>query len=106
VLQQEEAVSEGTNRIVLLNENTRFGSESGAGLMRNRCAFTSKDMGDEFGDAFTYAIVMGWDGDPDEPGDEGAWTEQAGKWGWDEALVAFLRETHERFTALSDWPQP
>ena len=86
---------------VMLNEHTRFGAESGAGLMRNRCAFTSKDMGAEFGDAFTYAIVSGWGGE-DDPDDINAWPEQAAKWGWDAELVEFLRDAHLRFTQLAD----
>ena len=80
-------------RHILLTENTRFGGETGAGLMRNRCAFTPKDMGYEFDSAFTYAIVFGW---------EDALSEQADKWGWDEELVAFIRNAHEQFAALSD----
>ena len=85
---------------IFLNENTRFGRESGAGLMRNRCAFTARDMGAEFGDAFTYAVVCGW-GSEDDPDDVNAWPEQAAKWGWDEALIEFLRDSHERFSRLS-----
>jgi hypothetical protein len=93
-----------SGRCILLTEGTRFGGETGAGLMRNRCAFTSRDMGADFGDAFTYAIVLGWDPDPsDEPDEDGsAMDHQAEKWGWDAELVAFLRDTHERFKLLAD----
>lgn len=93
---------------LFLNENTRFGGETGAALMRNRCAFTTRDMSEDWASAFTYAIVFGWDSDepqdiaedPDFPG--GAMREQADRWGWDHELISFLRDTHERFAALAD----
>lgn len=86
-------------RYLLLNEHTQFGYETGAGLMRNRCAFTSKDMAAEFDSAFTYAIVWGWDADEAA---EDAMAEVAAHWGWDTELVAFLREAHQMFQQLSD----
>lgn len=90
-------------RVVLLTERTRFGAETGAGLMRNRCAFTSRDMGADWPDAFTYAIVLGLDSaDPDDDDPEAAMRDQAAQWGWDADLVAFLRDAHERFKALPD----
>jgi hypothetical protein len=89
------------DRVIILSDRTRFGGESGAGLMRNRCAFTSKDMGAEFGDAFTYAIVFGW-GSGDDPDDVNARPEEAERWGWDAELVAFLRDAHQRFSQLAD----
>jgi hypothetical protein len=88
-----------TNQIVILNDRTRVGDETGAGLMRNRCAFTSKDMGAEWDAAFTYAIVFGWH--DDDPEDD-ATAEVAEKFGWDETLIAFLRDAHERFKQLPD----
>lgn len=84
--------------ILILNEMLRSGRESGAGLMRNRCAFTSRDMAADWPEAFTYAVVFGW-GDDDEPG---AWDELAEKWGWDKELLDFLRDAHKRFSALRD----
>ncbi len=90
------------DRNLILTEQTRFGGESGAGMMRNRCAFTSRDMGADWPDAFTYAIVYGWDGDPDDPADKGAWAEVAAEWGWDEELVTFLRNAHQQFSSLAD----
>lgn len=92
-------------RHVILTENAQFGEESGAGIMRNRCAFTSRDMGADWPEAFTYAIVTGWDPDPADlmDGEEGgAMDDIAAKFNWDTEMVAFLRETHERFKALSD----
>lgn len=74
---------------------------SGAELMRNRCAFTSRDMGAEWADAFAYAVVLGWD-DEDDPDNDGAMREVAERHGWDPALMAFLRDAHERFRALED----
>ncbi|WP_336790416.1 hypothetical protein [Gordonia malaquae] len=62
-----------------------------AELMRNRCAFTSRDMAEDWGDAFTYAIVFGWDD---------AWNEVANQQGWDKSLVKFLRDAHRRFADL------
>ncbi len=84
---------------VILSEDARRGDETGAGLMKNRCAFTSKDMAATFGDAFTYAIVCGWD---DEDGtDASAMREVAEEYGWDEPLIAFLRDAHARFCELA-----
>ena len=79
--------------IVILNEDTRSGGESGAGIMRNRCAFTPRDMGADWPEAFTYAVVFGWDD---------ATEEMAVRWGWDSALLDFLRDAHRRFQALPD----
>lgn len=73
---------------------------SGARLMRDRCAFTSRDMAADWPDAFTYAVVLGWSGEDDE--DEDALPEVAERHGWDAAMVAFLRDAHERFRRLSD----
>jgi hypothetical protein len=89
---------------IILNENTRFGLETGAGLMRNRCAFTSRDMAADWPDAFTYAVVLGWDDDPDaDPEDRcDAMSAIAERWGWDDEMVAFLRDAHERFARLAD----
>lgn len=94
-----------TTRHLILTENARFGEETGAGIMRNRCAFTSRDMSADWPEAFTYAIVTGWDLDPEDllAGEEdGAMDDMAAKFNWDNELVAFLRETHERFKALAD----
>lgn len=88
---------------LILNDRTRFGDETGAGLMRNRCAFTSKDMGAEWDAAFTYAIVYGWHDDDPECD---ATSEVAERFGWDEDLVAFLRDAHERFAKLADKREP
>lgn len=95
-------MSQPEPRIVVLTERTMFGGETGAGAMRNRCAFTCRDMGADWPDAFTYAIVYGWGGDSDEPNDAGAWDQQAAKWGWDAELVEFLRDAHSRFDRLAD----
>lgn len=89
-----------SERVVILNESTSLGNETGAGLMRNRCAFTSRDMSADWPEAFTYAIVFGWR-DEDHP-DEDATQEVAERYGWDEELVSFLVEAHERFKLLSD----
>lgn len=81
------------DRVLILTERTRFGGETGAGLMRNRCAFTSRDMSDDWPEAFTYAVVLGWDDSMDD---------MAAKFGWDEPMVEFLRDAHARFEALAD----
>lgn len=86
---------------IILNDKTRFGSETGAGIMRNRCAFTSRDMAADWPEAFTYAIVFGWGGDDDDP-TEDAWADAAEQFEWDDDLVAFLKDAHERFTRLPD----
>ena len=80
-------------KFVMLSENTRYGNDTGAGLMRNRCAFTSRDMGTDWPEAFTYAIVLGWDD---------AISEVAERFEWDETLIAFLQDAHERFKKLPD----
>lgn len=78
---------------VVLNERTRFGGETGAGILRNRCAFTPRDMGADWPEAFTYAVVAGWDEAMDD---------MAARWDWDPALVEFLRDAHRRFEQLPD----
>ena len=82
-----------TVRAFILSEGSRFGGETGAGLMRNRCAFTPRDMAADWPDAFTYAIVSGWG----EAMEEVAEAQE-----WDAELVAFLRDAHSRFDALPD----
>ena len=84
-------------RVVILSDKTRRGWETGAGIMRNRCAFTSRDMGDDWPEAFTYAIVAGWDE---------AMTEMAEKFEWDAPLVEFLNDAHTRFAELADRTDP
>jgi len=80
------------SRILILSDRARFGNETSAGTLRNQCAFTSKDMGAEWADAFTYGIVMGWD----------AMKEIAALHGWDDELIAFIRDAHQRFKKLAD----
>lgn len=89
-----------SERVAVLSDRTRFGGETGAGLMRNRCAFTSRDMGADWPEAFTYAVVFGWHDEDDPESDASA--EIAAKFDWDDELVAFLRDAHERFKKLSD----
>jgi hypothetical protein len=71
---------------------------NGAELMRQRCAYASRDMSVRYEDAFTYAIVLGWGDGPDDPDD--AWADVAELQGWDDELVAFLRIAHARFKEL------
>ena len=66
--------------------------------MVNRCAFTSRDMAHDWPEAFTYAIVLGWHDDDDPSCD--AMQEIAEQFEWDDELVAFLRDCHERFKTL------
>lgn len=70
---------------------------SGAGVLRNQCAFTARDMSTGWSDAFTYAIVCGW-------GD--AWDEVAEAHGWDPQLVEFLKQVHNEFAKLPDKVPP
>jgi hypothetical protein len=77
----------------ILSEHTRSGGETGAGIMRNRCAFTPRDMGADWPEAFTYAVVAGWDD---------ALEHMAARWEWDPALVEFLQDAHRRFRQLPD----
>jgi hypothetical protein len=78
---------------IILTERTQWGGETGAGILRNRCAFTPRDMGADWPEAFTYAVVYGWDESMDE---------MAARWDWDEPMVEFLRDAHRRFEALAD----
>lgn len=88
-------------RALFLTERTRFGDETGAGILRNRCAFTPRDMGADWPEAFTFAVVCGWgDGDEDD-----AWAQMADRWDWDEPMVEFLRDAHRRFLALAERTQ-
>lgn len=87
---------------IILSENTRFGGETGAGLMRNRCAFTARDMAADWAESFTYAIVLGWHSEDDPEDGYDALGDQAAKWGWDDALVTFLIDAHQRFKQLAD----
>ena len=89
-------------RAVILTESSAFGDETGAGIMRNRCAFTSRDMASDWPEAFAYAIVSGWDDDTDEPEESDAMSELAGKFDWDAEMVTFLRDAHQRFAELAD----
>ena len=93
-------MTDPTPNIIMLTDRTRFGNETGAGIMRNRCAFTSRDMAHDWPEAFTYAIVWGWH-DDDDP-DEDVMPEIAEKFEWDAELIAFLRDAHERFTKLAE----
>jgi hypothetical protein len=95
-----EAVSEPSAEaaeaacMVILNEESRwYSTETGASIMRNRCAFTSTDMAADWHHAFTYAVVFGW---------KGAWREVAERYEWDDELVAFLKDAHRRFKKLAD----
>ena len=75
-----------------MGEEVRFPGDTGAGLMRNRCAFTSRDMTADWADAFTYAVVAGLSDEDAVAGAE--------DFGWDDAVIAFLRQAHDRFKAL------
>jgi hypothetical protein len=78
-------------------------NETSAEMMRDRCAFTSQDMSEGWANAFTYAIVLGWDADPDDdPDDAGVMDLIAARFGWDERMVEFLRDAHRRFSELPD----
>ena len=79
-------------RAAVLHEESHAPLSSGADMMRNRCAFTSRDMAAEWPEAFTYAVVFGW---------EEATKEVAARFGWDTELLDFLADAHERFEALS-----
>lgn len=91
---------------VVLTEDTRYGNETGAGIMRNRCAHTPRDMGADWPEAFTYAIVLGWHDEPDdivdEDGPDAALRSIAARFDWDDELVAFLLDAHLRFKQLAD----
>lgn len=65
--------------------------------MRNRCAFTSRDMAADWPEAFTYAVVYGWGK---------AMKDVAAEQGWDAELVKFIRDAHKRFRVLSDEVTP
>lgn len=88
---------------VILSDRYRFPDETGAGRLRTQCAFTSRDMAADWPEAFVYAVVYGWGRDETDPTDDtDCYPELAERYGWDETLIAFLRDAHERFKALPD----
>lgn len=67
------------------------------GLLTSLVATNSRDWGRDRGDARLYAIICGWDGDPDDPADEGAWAELAEAHGWASETVRKLRDAREAY---------
>lgn len=64
-------------------------------------ACTRKDMSESFADAMLYAIVFGWDGDPEYP-DENAWPDICRRHNLtarDEMALRFLRSAFEAAAA-------
>lgn len=93
---------------IIMSENSFSEGASGAELMRNRCSFTSRDMAADWPEAFTYAIVKGWYNDDEDDEDymsDAAMQECAEKFGWDDTLVEFLKDAHERFKKLPSKPE-
>lgn len=70
------------------------------GALRSAMAFDSRDWSADRADAWLWGIVMGYDGDPDDPADtDGAWAVVAARHDWTEQTLARLRILHERFKA-------
>jgi hypothetical protein len=73
-----------------------------ASLLRLWMSLDSRDWSLDDVDARLYGIVVGWDGDPDDPEDtpDGAWPAVAAKHGWKAELIVELRAAHEDFKRL------
>ena len=52
-------------------------------------------------DAWLYGILLGWDGDPAQPDDPGAWQQLAGQHGWDPVTLAKLRRLRTAVAGLT-----
>jgi hypothetical protein len=65
--------------------------------LTNLVATDSRDWGSTRGDARIFAIICGWDGDPDDPSDTGAWTELAEAYGWSDEFVQKLKDAREAY---------
>ena len=94
----QPTTKESNMKHLIVNESTTFGGETAAGIMHNRCVLTARDMGADWPEAFTYAVVAGWDDEGGE--DDSAMLEVAARFGWDAELIAFIRDAHQRFGAL------
>lgn len=59
--------------------------------IRRMMATNVRDWAEDRGDAFLWAVFLGWDADPGDDPEEGAMSEVATRHGWDDAQVARLR---------------
>ncbi len=67
----------------------------------NMIAFNSRDFAEDRFEAWLYGIVLGWDGDDNDPYDgDGAMDEVAARFGWTAAQVANLRALHANWKRL------
>lgn len=67
--------------------------------LRNLLAFSARDWSEERDTAYIYAIVFGWDADPEDPEDQGAWESIAAQHGWSDQLVEHLKAMRAQFDA-------
>jgi hypothetical protein len=72
--------------------------------VRRMMATNVRDWGLDRGDAFLWALFLGWD-DEDNP-DESAMGEVAERHGWDSAQVSRLRRFHAALEAIAPSPVP
>ena len=71
--------------------------------VRRMMATNVRDWGEDRGDAFLWALFLGWD-DEDNP-DESAMDEVAGRHGWSTEQVARLRRFHAALESLCPSPE-
>lgn len=64
-------------------------------------ALSGDDWSRHANDAWLYGILIGWDGDPDEPDDPGAWQALAELHGWDADTLDRLRTLHAAVAGLT-----
>ncbi|NYD39920.1 hypothetical protein [Nocardioides panaciterrulae] len=72
--------------------------------LRRLLAFNSRDWAQDRADAWLWGVVLGWDADENEVGEESAMDEVAARHGWDASEVARLRRLHAQFAAPDSTP--
>lgn len=72
--------------------------------LRETLAFSSQDHAAAADTAWLYGIILGWDGDPDDPDDDGTgtWDTLATTFGWTPAQTTRLKALHHAFTAAAN----
>lgn len=68
--------------------------------VRRIMALGATDWGANYNHAIMWAILFGWDGDPDVTDDAGAWDLLAARYHWDADLVTRLRHERAAIAAL------
>ncbi len=85
-----------------MDDLDRAGLCAALASVRQMMALSSRDWSLHANDAWLWGLLLGWDGDPDEPNDPGAWQLLADRHGWDAATLARLRSLHAALAAPPD----